>query len=244
MKFSVLSNASARLIRPVRLWNFLGTLGFLGAVSLPGSAQQILLSPGNLIGGGASYYGSFDSGVYSADKVLNQQTGAITDIQGYDMWLGEDGASSGYFVLDLGAAYKLDRIDLVNTHNEFYNDRGTDAFTILVSNSITDAGEVTEGVPLGMDLVSPVTLLTGTLTFWLYEETPVIDVFSSSSFVSGASGTAWRYLLFRFDSINGGAGGGLNEIRLYTAIPEPSTFALLAGVACLGLAAMRRPRRG
>jgi len=209
--------------------------GLLGLAALPAFAQQIILTPSNVMGGSACYDGPYNTaGTFPATKAVSQQTGAITtDNQGVDMWLGQNGATTGYFVLDLGTAYTLGQIDLFNTHNDGYNDRGTGAFHVAGANSVASAGS-----SLGMNLVSPTTILSGNLTF--STGIPADDVFTSANGLN--TSTAYRYISFTFDSIAGGAGGGLNEIRVFQ-IPEPTTTALVGGVAVLVLVMIRRRRQ-
>ena len=76
------------------------------------------------------YYGEWSS-QYTAASVLDHQNGIINEPnQDGSYWLNSDnGPANAYIVIDLGAAFHLASIDLFNTHNAFYGDRGTGAAT-------------------------------------------------------------------------------------------------------------------
>jgi hypothetical protein len=202
-------------------------------------AQQITLTSASVIGGsGTQDSATFNNGQYGASQVTDEQTGGIsiednssTPLTTY--WLGPDTTNSAYFVVDLGASYTLAQISLFNTHNSFYADRGTNAFHIDASNSVFSAGTA------GFDLVSATTILSGNLAF----ANPATEIFYTSGNGLSSGGNAYQYLRFTADTYYS-QGSGLNEIRVFAAIPEPSTCAALAGllVGSIALFAKRHQR--
>jgi hypothetical protein len=193
-----------------------------------------------IIGGSGDYpNGPFNSGAFPAYSVTDgfgatpdNDVGQIWEYNGIGYWLGTAGPSTGYFVLDLGTPYNIGLIELFNTHNGPYQDRGTGDFKITASNSIVDMGGS------NFDLVSPVQIASGTLA-------PQTDgVYLVPSAYTASSAGPFRYL--RFDALSIGAHGtygfngvGLNEMRVFealAAVPEPGVsliFALVGGIGCL-----------
>jgi PEP-CTERM motif-containing protein len=179
----------------------------------------------------------------------DNDTGSITEPdQGGSYWLGTFGAQSGYFVLDLGASYNISQVELFNTRNARFDDRGTGDFRIVASNALTPGAPGT-----GMNLLGGVQIVAGTLTPQTYSGSfsfnipdPLVpDWFSTSS--SGP----FRYL--RFEALSVGAandrgfptnaGVGLNEIRVFEGIastPEPASMIVLGFVGTLGFFLRRR----
>ncbi len=204
-----------------------------GLALLAGSAQaqmQIILNSSSVIGGSNPYGAStFDSGSFPATLLVDEQTGTISPENIGSYWLGS--SSTGYVVFDLGAAYSLTQIDLFNTHNDGAHDRGTDAFHISASNSASFVNS-----SQGYILDSAVTILSGTLAF-------PTDPIPATSFTSanGLAGGTYRYISFTFDSYVS-SGGGLHEIRVF-AIPEPTTYAAIAGAAMIVVTSWIRRRR-
>jgi hypothetical protein len=204
-----------------------------------------------IIGGSGDYAnGPYNSGSFptyavtdgfGADGLFsstgNNDTGPIWEFNGIGYWLGRVDApyqTSGYFVLDLGAAYKIGQIALFNTHNGQYHDRGTGDFTITASNSIQDLGGS------NFDLVSPTEIATGTLL-------PQTDGFYITPGVyTATSAGPYRYLRFDAESIgahgvpHGLNGVGLNEIRVFEAVPEPGVLLVVALVGATGFAFRRK----
>ncbi|MGJ8695175.1 MAG: PEP-CTERM sorting domain-containing protein [Verrucomicrobiaceae bacterium] len=145
-------------------------------------------------------------------------------------YITEDGTQTAILTFDLGGTYDLERIDLLNTSNTAWNDRETATFSI---SSSTD----------GTNFASLVALTA------LQNYT---DGFQAVSAV--ASGVTHVQITINNDSGTGTEPGelspgtlasandtavGLNEVRFYQTVPEPSS-ALLGGVALLGL--LRRKR--
>ncbi|MFW6162508.1 MAG: PEP-CTERM sorting domain-containing protein [Planctomycetota bacterium] len=134
-----------------------------------------------------------------------------------DYWLLPDG-QTGYLQFDLGGEWNLEFIDIHNTNNSQWGDRGTVAYHLDISP--TDTFEVFE------------TIAAGTLPTW--QEGWLSRPVSTDKF--------WRYARFYVDDFGGtmGAdGGGLAEIGFYGRLPEPGTLALL-GVGLFALARRRR----
>ena len=204
-----------------------------------GNARALLiLNSNNVIGGDGAFYDvSYKTGVYNAYHVVDNQTGPINEVVG-NYWLGQQRGLSQYFVLDLGATYSILEIDLFNTHNTGYNDRGTVNFHVDAANSVAFVNSTVD-----YDLVSPVQILSGTLTQRDSANDPIVaDVYTSANGLS--QGTEYRYLRFTADNFNpnyaGDGGSGLNEIRVL--VPEPSTLVLLA-FGALWLSHSRQRRR-
>jgi hypothetical protein len=207
------------------------------AVSGEASAAQIVLAPANVIGSAGDYGG------FPADNILDQQTGAVNDVFGSTYWLWPDNnANPAFITIDLGAAYRLGELELFNTRNQGFGDRGTKDFTIAGGNSVTAfAG--------GLRLSGlQTTLVTGVL-----DPAFAINNIPGQSFNVSSSAT-FRYLEFRPTSARGPASTisfsayGLNELRVYEheatgAIPEPATWAMMIlGFGAAGSAIRSRRR--
>jgi len=205
--------------------------------------SQIALSPSNVIGGSGSYGGNWQSGSFNATEILDQQIGPVSDNFGVSYWINPDGGPlAAYIVIDLGAAYHISSLDLFNTHNSQYGDRGTGDFTIEAGNSVVNLGAA------GFDLTGSTTvILNGTLV-----AAPVSDPIAAQSFILSDPGT-YRYLKFEPHTVAsagapccGANNYGLNELRAFEepittgdSVPEPAPMALLAS----GLAAVALLRR-
>jgi hypothetical protein len=204
--------------------------------------SQIPLSPTNVIGGSGSYGGNWQTGSFNATEILDQQTGPVSDNFGVSYWINPDGGPlNAYIVIDLGAAYHLSSLDLFNTHNSQYGDRGTGDFTIEAGNSVVNLGAA------GFDLTGSTTvILNGTLV-----AAPVSDPITGQTFTLSDPGT-YRYIKFEPHTV-ASAGApccgpnnyGLNELRAFETplpndnAPEPAPMALIAS----GLAAVALLRR-
>ena len=221
-------------------------------------AQQIVLSPSSVIGSSPSSDGGTNTTnwnantyPYTAGTIFSQQSGSVSGSAG--SWANNTwfpAASIGgtyatvdnrYVVIDLGGAYTLSSIQIFNG-TATYQHTGT--FALRASNSITAASNE-GGFTRGQTLLSPVTLIGSTALNFTNNENPV----TGQSF-SISDTTAYRYLqidlLTAAGSLNGGVmdirGSSLSEVRIngVSAIPEPSTYAAMAGAAMLGLAVWRR----
>lgn len=135
----------------------------------------------------------------------------------WSFWLAPNGSTDDYAIIDLGSVMVVDKIELQNTHNRGFNDRGTEDFRLSLS---------TDGITFN-------TVIDATLGSVLNLGSPIpIESFSIGN-------VAARYVRFDLDSYHGPKGGGLNEISVYGVVPEPST-ALLLGVGLFGLSMRRR----
>jgi len=167
------------------------------------------------------------SAVYSAQfpaaAVVDGSWGETQIGSAYDFWLLPD-RQGGYLQFDLGANWELQFIELHNTDNRGYHDRGTIAYHLVIS---PDASFATAK-----------TIAAGTLPIYAggWYARPV------------DSDEYWRYARLYVDDFGGSLhwgqdaavyGGGLAEVRLYGVIPEPATFGLLGA----SLLALRRRRR-
>jgi len=216
---------------------------FVAMVVPSAQAVQIALTPANVIGGSGSYnFVNYNVGQFQAGNILDKQTGVMGeanqlpgDAEG-GFWINSDGGpANAYIVIDLGQAYQLSDIELFNTHNAQFNDRGTGAFNITAGNAVTNLGAA------GFDLSGPTAVLVaGVLT----PEVQANDPLNAQAF-DVADANAYRYI--RFNPLTVAAGNGvpccganvygLNEIRLFGGvIPEPSVVLLsLLGAGSLVL---------
>ncbi|MCA9265668.1 MAG: hypothetical protein KDA60_17525, partial [Planctomycetales bacterium] len=129
----------------------------------------------------------------------------------FSWWLGREGTLNEYFTLDLGESFDIDRIELFNTHNRQFNDRGTDEFVIFGSDAVDGSNQ----------LISPTPILAGNLTNTAGMETIVGDSFGLAVPVTA------RYLQFMaLTANNAGNNVGLNEIEVYSSTFVPPNRAL------------------
>jgi PEP-CTERM motif len=203
-------------------------------------AAQIALAPSNVIGASGFYTACC---AFQAGNIFDQQTGPVTETFGAGYWLNPDnGPTNAFITIDLGAVYDLSQVDLFNTHNGGYQDRGTGDFTIMGSNSVTDLG--------GGDfaLVGGVVVASGTLAPEFNTATTITD----QSFAATGS---FRYLSFDPTSVSVGGAPccganvyGLDELRVSGvsggAVPEPASWALMIGGFGMAGAMLRRRRAG
>jgi len=146
---------------------------------------------------------------------------------GITYWLGRNYTMDEYFILDLGEVYTIDRIELQNTHNRGYNDRGTADFEIWASL----------GVDANNELLDPRLILDSMLMDrCAYGYNIPFDVFSAPN--GDFPPFNARYLKFVANTY-WGVGSGLSEIRIFGYVPEPTTSLLLAA----GLVLLARRRR-
>jgi hypothetical protein len=200
---------------------------------------QIFLTPANVIGGSGSYSGTWNTGPFNATQVLDQQTGPVNDVFGTNYWINPDnGPVNAYIVIDLGAAFQITSMDLFNTHNANFDDRGTGNFSFEASNSVTNLGAN------GFDLSGSITsILSGTLAAGSTNPDP------AQTFTVTNTNT-FRYIKFEPHTVAtsgppccGTNVYGLTEVRVFSSVPEPSSIALLGSGLLAGLATLARRRR-
>lgn len=210
----------------------------LAAVILVGLVERVEAAPLSLLP--ADVIGSSTplSAQFNASQVLDAQTGSISEPTQSGYWLGDASLNPAYFVVDLGARFQINQIELFNTHNAFFNDRGTGNFTVSAGNAVVDLGGG------NFDLSGATSLLvSNTLSAVNNLNDPIL----SQTF--GVADTAsYRYI--RFDALSVAAttpinsrAFGLNEIRFdATPVPEGShvLLAAVAGMAIFGFARSRR----
>jgi hypothetical protein len=103
--------------------------------------KPIVDGSGSYDGAGTGVIGTF--GTYKVtDGRLDDKDYVGTTLPSY--WLGRERVNNEWFVVDLEAVKEITRIDLQNTTNRQFLDRGTDAFNIQVST----AGPAGPWIPL------------------------------------------------------------------------------------------------
>ena len=188
-------------------------------VALAEAGAQIILSKSAVIGWSSIYDASF-----SADRILDQQTGVVSkDAFGNNYWLASDGSAKGSVLIDLGVATDLSKVELYNASNTGYNDRNTRAFHIELANSISGNAATSYA------LIDPKTAVSGTLVDAVVDAAPVAQSFSLDT-----GGLSPRYVRFVVDSSKNN-NPGLNELRLFSAVAASggSTFFSANAVALL-----------
>jgi len=192
--------------------------------------SQIVLTTNSVIGGsGAWDVQTYTATFYGAHHVVDNQTGPVSESAPGNFWIGRENTYqyvpylNEYFILDLGAKYLINRLELFNTHNQVWNDRATRDFVVYAANDV-----VYTGLANGYTLASTNQILNGSLAFQPFANDPIeAETFTSASGL--ATGTAYRYLMFKavntFTPV--GYGGfrsvGLNEIRIYGLLPSSQT---------------------
>ena len=185
------------------------------------TAGQIVLTGAAIIGS-TGYFNSTQYGAFPPGRIFDHQTGPIqSEIFGVGYWLAPDtGPAEAYLTIDLGATYKINKVELFNTHNGNLGGRGTGDFTILASNSISSDG--TNGYNLSPGAI---TIAGGSLVAEIPETQIEPQVFTTT-----ANG-GMRYLQFRPSSVSTASPYpsnlaylwyGLNELRIF-GTPEPAT---------------------
>ena len=165
----------------------------------------------------ASSFYSSGSEVFPSANITDGITSDSGAPYAWSFWLAAQGQNANSWVqVDLGSTFNINGVDLFDTHNRGYYDRGTDAFTISVS---TDGTTFTD-------------VASGSFTDAQWKQQTGKDI----SFAS----TDARYVRFTVDSVYGGQSAGLAEMQVM-AVPEASTSSMaLAGLGLLGFVAMRR----
>ncbi len=213
------------------------------------ASVQVTLTPANVVGGSNAYSGSaggepFNQGQFNATQILDNQSGTITETSQHGYWINPDnGPANAYITVNLGGLYYLSSVELYNTSNANYQDRGTGDFSIL-------GGTAVSYVPgHGLVITGPTTTLaSGTLTAATNAE--AVSGIPGQSFAT--LGNPVQFLEFLPTSVASGGtpccganNYGLNELKVFgTAVPapEPASLAIWGLVIAGGLAVARRRR--
>ena len=166
--------------------------------------KPIIDGSGSWDGGAVGVGAPFDGGQFPASSAVD---GLKSEPDGGtpNWWLGREQTPEEYFTLDLGDAFEIDRIDLYNTHNRQFNDRGTDEFVILGATEVDGDNQ----------LVNPTAILSGNLSDVSFEVDIPADSYTDAN---GLNVTTSRYLQFQtFSSIYANGNVGLNEIEVYSS---------------------------
>jgi len=151
----------------------------------------------------------FNGGTPPTDfSAANVTDGSASDVFGSSYWLGREGVTTEYFILDLGAPVEITRLLLRNTHNHQYNDRGTAGFRVLAASAVDAASQLVDAVPI----------LNGTLTpRTVAAPAPPESVIPADSFTAadGLIPATARYLRFETLTSAYGRNVGLNEIEVF-----------------------------
>jgi hypothetical protein len=122
----------------------LNEVEFLG---VPGPSPGILIDPATIVAEAGSTYN--DSGVFDVSNLLDGELDeGNRDGHLGTHWIALEGTFTEVVTFDLGQAYDLTRINILNTSNSGWNDSETDRFTIATSTdgggSFSDPGEEIE----------------------------------------------------------------------------------------------------
>jgi hypothetical protein len=176
--------------------------------------KPIIDGSGSWNGGTIGQGDPFDGGQFPARLAVDgvkaePANGAV----GY--WLGREFTDNEYFTIDLGQPFRIDQVNLFNTHNRQFNDRATDIF------------ELTGALEIDADnqLVNPYVLASGFLL-----DTRGLDDIPPDVFTSGNGLTVGMARYLRFEAVTwfnfgtASGGSGLTEIEVFdsTFVPPPS----------------------
>ncbi len=172
----------------------------------------------------ASTFYSSGTEVFPSANITDGLTTDGGSPSNWSFWLSSEGQNAGSWVqVDLGSTFGVTSLNLFDSHNRGYNDRGTDAFTISVSTDGVHFTNVADGA--------------FTTAQWLNQTADVVT-FDAAVLA--------RYVRLTADSTYGdqaggtGRSAGLAEMQVM-AVPEASTSSMaLAGLGLLGFVAMRR----
>jgi hypothetical protein len=145
---------------------------------------------------------AFEGDEFPFDNLTDGRFGDTGVFQDWSFWLGRN-FTAEYFIVDLGAVFNIDEMQIQNTHNRQFNDRGTRDF----------------GISLSTDGAAYASVLAGTLA----------DVSGTGvgipieTFAPSATG---RYVRFDAQSAYGPYGSvGLNELSVFgDNPPHPVSF--------------------
>ena len=152
---------------------------------------------GGVVGEGAPFNGGQFPARLAVDGNTNETEGAPNS-----QWLGREQTLMEYFTLDLEQPIEIDRINLYNTHNRQFNDRGTNEFVIFAADDVDDSNQ----------LIDPIPFLSGELADVSGQNFITPEEFTFPAFTT-------RYLMFQaltaHDAFNNNV--GLNEIEVFAA---------------------------
>jgi hypothetical protein len=215
------ADSSAAHLPPLKTFRRLSLAALLGAVALSGTARGqaiVNVALGKPVSG--TYYDS-GSEVFPATNVTDGRFGDTGEPYSWSFWLSPQGTVNGVVTVDLLGQYSLSSFVLQNSHNRGFYDRGTNDFILRISS----------------DGVNFTTFFTGAFTSTEWTELTLRTISLNEPVVG-------QYLQFQSLSLYGGQSAGLNELQAFgVAVPEPSTWILLAGgAAALGLIGSQRRR--
>jgi hypothetical protein len=142
------------------------------------------------------------SGAYSSDfSVDNVIDGSTYDYAG-NYWLTPNG-QTGWVMVDLLDVFQIGRIEFLNTHNRWDNDRTTKDWTIEVLDASNTRVFYTEGSEADFNPA-------------VYTAALPVTTIDLQNAIGG------RYVKFYVDSFYG-FGGGLNELRVFESAEPTST---------------------
>jgi hypothetical protein len=196
----------------------------LGSAATPTAAASLLS-----LNAPVSCSGFYNAGseTFPCSNVDDGKTGDSGSPSNWSFWLSPGGTNTGQFVtIDLGAVDSISSIVVEDTHNRGYFDRGTQDFTIAVSN----------------DDVHFTTIVTSAFSNSDWQN------LTDLTYNVSASGRYVEFTAVDPNSCWGCGSVGLNEMSVFGAAgasgtPEPATWAMmLIGFGGVG-AVMRSARR-
>jgi len=208
------------------------------------AAVFLNLSSANVIGGSPVFFNSvYNAGGpsgYQAGNIFNQQTGAVNmSTQPGNAWFpyefpDNSGTANRFVTIDLGAPTVLSSIEIFNSNQA---DRGTLHFSLGGGNSV-QSGSPDHSLSTRSGCSSPVSRPRPTSLTYSTANPVLGQIFAISD------PTAYRYLnlvLIDGQSSDPVSGLGLAEVRI-SAVPEPSEYAAVTGLALIGFVAWRLRR--
>jgi len=151
-----------------------------------------------------SYFAGRSGEVFPPDKLTDGRLNDSGSPGDWSLWLAPNGVN-GEFTVDLLEAKTIGRVDLQNTRNRDHGDRGTRAFTLLVSEDNSTFREVSRGELAEITQLPP----PGTdIPFESFRFAPV-----TARYVKFVCLSHYRNASRPVSNPN--EGGGLNEIRIF-----------------------------
>lgn len=165
----------------------------------------------------------------------------------YSYWLAQDGVTSAFVTIDLGASYNITGFTLTDTHNGSFYDRGTASFAIGVgSTAVGSQAAAVGGSPTATGSFSIAQwkalsdLSLSTAATGRYVTFQALSAYGNTSGDSAGNNTSNGSTAGNFPTLS----VGLGEIAIAgtlvpATVPEPISLAIL-GAGMVGLLAMRR----